>query len=134
MPSTSGNVRVVARIRPLAKYEIGNGSKEVVTSLNQKAWNLDERLENEDKEKAEPGGPEVVECKDPNASGGKRWFELDGVFDKNCSQEELYHRSGARNAVVNDIFSGYNAVSVLKFTTLAGDVTVWNNWVNRFGV
>ena len=95
---------------------------------------MDERLENEDKEKAEPGGPEVVECKDPNASGGKRWFELDGVFDKNCSQEELYHRSGARNAVVNDIFSGYNAVSVLKFTTLAGDVTVWNNWVNRFGV
>eukprot|EP00593_Proboscia_inermis_P012131 CAMPEP_0171303596 /NCGR_PEP_ID=MMETSP0816-20121228/13142_1 /TAXON_ID=420281 /ORGANISM="Proboscia inermis, Strain CCAP1064/1" /LENGTH=76 /DNA_ID=CAMNT_0011782963 /DNA_START=9 /DNA_END=239 /DNA_ORIENTATION=+ len=64
MPSTSVNVRVVACTRPIAKYEIGNGSKEVVTLLNQKAWNLDKRLESKDKEKSQPGGLEVVECKD----------------------------------------------------------------------
>lgn len=91
--SSASNVRVVARIRPLAKYELENGSKETVVSLN----SLDDNTSPTDE-------PQLVQIKNQ-----ERWFELDAVFDKASTQEDVYIRSGAKQSVVEDIFKGYNA-------------------------
>ena len=101
-------VRVVARIRPLSKTELKRGSKETVTSMQLEPSAVDNNKE-----------PEMIETK---ADGGnnKRWFELDAVFDSCSTQEEVYERSGARNAVCEDIFKGYNATILAYGQTGAG--------------
>jgi len=105
--SNSGNVRVVARIRPLAKYELENGAKETVSSLNA----LDD-------DQDDLSGPELVQALP--LSGDKRWFELDAVFDKSSTQEEVYERCGAKEAVCESIFSGFNCTILAYGQTGAG--------------
>lgn len=78
--AAAGNVRVVARIRPLSSRE--NASKEIIGSL-------DDRL---------------VQVKGPE----QRFFELDAVFGKDSTQQQVYERSGARDAVTQDLFAGFN--------------------------
>lgn len=78
--TSSGNVRVVARIRPLSSRE--KTSKEIMGSL-------DDRL---------------VQVKGTE----QRFFELDAVFGKDSTQQQVYERSGAREAVTQDLFSGFN--------------------------
>ena len=95
------HVRVVARIRPLSKTEIERKSEEAVTSLSSLEKSLHTRnsfqLSNE---------PELLQVQ--VTDGQKRWFELDAVFDKNSTQEEVYIKCGAREAVREYIFKGFN--------------------------
>ncbi len=107
----SGNVRVVARIRPLAKYEIENGSKEIVTSLPSLSSSLGGPIQI-------PTEPEVVELKPAGAE--KRWFELDAVLDGKSTQEEAYIKSGAQQAVTQDLFKGFNCTVLAYGQTGAG--------------
>ena len=93
------HVRVVARIRPLSKTEIERNSTEAVTSLA----SLERSVQKEFKETDEP---ELLQVQVPDAP--KRWFELDAVFDKNSTQEEVYIKCGAKNAVCENIFKGFN--------------------------
>ena len=112
--ATASNVRVVARIRPLAKYEIENGSKQIVNSLPSV---------NNDKENGIqiPSEPEVLEVQSTDGSSdGKRWFELDAVLDGNSTQEEAYIKSGAKQAVTQDIFKGFNCTILAYGQTGAG--------------
>ena len=109
--AAEGNVRVVARIRPLAKYELDNGSKKIVSSLPSLS--------------SPPGGsiqiptePEVLEVKPEGAE--KRWFELDAVLDGNSTQEEAYIKSGARQAVTQDLFKGFNCTILAYGQTGSG--------------
>jgi len=94
------NVRVVARIRPLAEYETEKGCSKVV-----------QRLPRSDS--TEDGVPEQLSV-DCCGSGGdrgneeKRWFELDAVFDGDSTQEHVYEKSGAMKAVTQDLFRGFN--------------------------
>jgi hypothetical protein len=113
--SSSSNVRVVARIRPLAQYEIDNGSKQIV-----KAMPTLENLQN--KENAVipqmPTEPEVLEVQQDGAE--KRWFELDAVLDGGCTQRDVYCKSGAQRAVTQDIFRGFNCTILAYGQTGAG--------------
>lgn len=97
--AAGGNVRVVARIRPLSKTEIEKSQEEAISSLStlEKSFSDITQISND---------PEVLQVHVPD--GQKRWFELDAVFDKDSSQQEVYVRSGAKNAVINDIFKGFN--------------------------
>jgi hypothetical protein len=92
---TAGNkVRVVARIRPLSSKEINEGSHETLSKL----------------EHAETAMVQVSSSQ----GGDKRWFELDAVLDGDASQEEVYLRSGAQQAVTADLFAGFNT-SILAY-------------------
>eukprot|EP00538_Stauroneis_constricta_P006192 CAMPEP_0119549968 /NCGR_PEP_ID=MMETSP1352-20130426/3585_1 /TAXON_ID=265584 /ORGANISM="Stauroneis constricta, Strain CCMP1120" /LENGTH=733 /DNA_ID=CAMNT_0007595699 /DNA_START=219 /DNA_END=2423 /DNA_ORIENTATION=- len=98
--SSSSNVRVVGRIRPLAKYEKEKGCQQVVTT--------------------EPGDPdaasEIIRIQSPD----KRHFELDAVFDETSTQLDCYRRSGAQNAVCEDLFRGFNCTILAYGQTGAG--------------
>jgi hypothetical protein len=107
----SGNVRVVARIRPLAKYEIANGSKQIVSSLPSLSSTLGGPIQI-------PKEPEVLEIKPEGAE--KRWFELDAVLDGKSTQEEAYIKSGAQQAVTEDLFKGFNCTVLAYGQTGAG--------------
>jgi hypothetical protein len=61
---------------------------------------------------ANPGGGD--------ASNSKRWFKLDAVFDQFSTQQEVYERSGTRQAVCEDLFRGYNATILAYGQTGAG--------------
>jgi hypothetical protein len=77
---------VVARIRPLSARE--SQEKEIMNCL-------DERL---------------VQVK----TSEQRFFELDRVFGVDSTQQQVYEASGAREAVTNDLFAGFNCtVSLL---------------------
>ena len=69
-----------------------------------------------------PTEPEVLEVKstEGNSSDGKRWFELDAVLDGNSTQEEAYIKSGAKQAVTQDIFKGFNCTILAYGQTGAG--------------
>jgi hypothetical protein len=105
----TANVRVVARIRPLAKYEIENGSKEIMQSL--------------------PGAPppthgpttepQVLQVK-AAAGAEKRWFELDAVFGNDSQQQDVYIQSGAQQAVQQDLFQGFNCTILAYGQTGSG--------------
>jgi Kinesin motor domain len=101
----------VARVRPLAQYELENGSKQIVHPLPSLGKN-----------KGALSGPvlepEVLEVNPPDAE--KRWFELDAVFDGTSSQESVYIQSGAQNAVQNDIFRGFNCTILAYGQTGSG--------------
>eukprot|EP00531_Pseudo-nitzschia_arenysensis_P000960 CAMPEP_0116125802 /NCGR_PEP_ID=MMETSP0329-20121206/6000_1 /TAXON_ID=697910 /ORGANISM="Pseudo-nitzschia arenysensis, Strain B593" /LENGTH=939 /DNA_ID=CAMNT_0003619857 /DNA_START=276 /DNA_END=3091 /DNA_ORIENTATION=+ len=107
----SGNVRVVARIRPLAKYEIANGSKQIVSSLPSLSSTIGGPIQI-------PTEPEVLEVKPAGAE--KRWFELDAVLDGKSTQEEAYIKSGAQQAVTKDLFKGFNCTILAYGQTGAG--------------
>lgn len=98
--ASSKNVRVVGRIRPLAAYEVENGSKPCVVkipSLND-------------------GGPETLQINE----GEKRWFELDAILDSDSTQLEVYEKSGAHKAISDDIFQGFNCTILAYGQTGAG--------------
>jgi hypothetical protein len=109
--SPSSNVRVVARIRPLAQYEIENGSKQIVRSLPSLLADQRQSLEM-------PAEPEVLEVQPAGAE--KRWFELDAVLDGNSTQQQVYCKSGAYQAVTQDIFKGFNCTILAYGQTGAG--------------
>merc|ERR1712137_898315 len=94
---SGAKIRVVGRIRPLGSHEIKKNAKEVVLYVN------DGKHENS----------ELVQVTE--ASGKIRWFELDAIFDKNSTQQEVYERAGVKSAVVNDIFNGFNC-TILALT------------------
>lgn len=111
MGGEDGHVRVVARIRPLSKTEKEKKCVEVITSLAA----LEKSINNTIKETNEP---ELLQVQVPDAP--KRWFELDAVFDKNSTQEEVYIKSGARKAVTESIFKGFNCTVLAYGQTGAG--------------
>lgn len=135
---SASNVRVIARIRPLAKYEIDNGSKPIISSLpslanlqHQQQPSCGRHRDGENVRPAEndactqepslPTEPEVLEIQ-PTAGGGadKRWFELDAVLDGACTQREVYRRSGAQRAVTADLFRGFNCTILAYGQTGSG--------------
>eukprot|EP00980_Cylindrotheca_fusiformis_P004245 scaffold918_cov126-Cylindrotheca_fusiformis.AAC.24 len=100
--SSEGNVRVVLRVRPLAKYELEKGCKQVVHRVP--------------KADEEDGGPEAVQVH----QNEKRFFELDAVLDETYSQKQLYERSGAYRAITEDLFKGFNCTILAYGQTGAG--------------
>ena len=110
---SSGNVRVVARIRPLAKYELENGSKQIVNSLPSLSSSSGKGGPIQ-----VPTEPEVLEIKPAGAE--KRWFELDAVLDANSTQEGTYIKSGAQQAVTLDLFKGFNCTILAYGQTGSG--------------
>jgi hypothetical protein len=143
---SSSNVRVVARIRPLAQYELENGSKAIVSCLPslaclQQQQQPQEQKSLNDKENVTPAssspsytGPTTRERRQPlptepevlevqpiqGISTEKRWFELDAVLDGQCSQHDVYWKSGAQQAVTVDIFKGFNCTILAYGQTGAG--------------
>ncbi|KAL3911416.1 MAG: hypothetical protein SGILL_007291, partial [Bacillariaceae sp.] len=113
---SSSNVRVVARIRPLAQYEIENGSKRIVKAMPT-LENLSKNKENDIPPQI-PTEPEVLQVQPENAD--KRWFELDAVLDGDCTQRDVYYKSGAQRAVTEDIFRGFNCTILAYGQTGAG--------------
>jgi hypothetical protein len=107
--SSSCNVRVVARIRPIAQYELENGSKQVVKCLPSFGGLAADGPTTE---------PEVLEVQPPGLE--KRWFELDAVFDGISTQQEVYVKSGAQQAVTHDIFKGFNCTILAYGQTGSG--------------
>jgi len=108
--SSSTKVRVVGRIRPLAKYEIKNGSRAIVTKVPGSGGR---------------GLPETLRIEDgDNVSGGSkntnRWFELDAVLDETSNQRDVYVQSGAQAAISDDLFCGYNATILAYGQTGSG--------------
>ncbi len=97
---SEGNVRVVLRVRPLAKYELKKGCKKVVV-----------KVPNDNS-----GGPEAVQVNE----GEKRFFELDAVLDELNSQGDVYERSGACKAITEDLFKGFNCTILAYGQTGAG--------------
>ena len=104
---SSSNVRVVGRIRPLAEYEKEKGCEEVLRCLPS-----DPVTGN--------GTSEVIQIEGKD----KRWFELDAVFDGNSTQDEVYIKSGAKQAVTEDIFQGFNCTILAYGQTGAGKIAV----------
>jgi hypothetical protein len=87
----------------MAEYEIEKGSEQVVVCLPSSSPNDASELIY-----AEPAG------------GEKRWFELDAVFDQNSTQIGVYEKSGAKQAVVENIFKGFNCTILAYGQTGAG--------------
>ena len=111
--TSSANVRVVARIRPLAKYEIENGSKQILQALPSTSSHKKIPLDGPTTE------PQVLQV----ASVGteKRWFELDAVFgNDNSQQQDVYIQSGAQQAVQQDLFQGFNCTILAYGQTGSG--------------
>jgi len=109
---TTNKVRVIGRIRPLARYEVQKGSKVIVSKV--------------------PGAsgkdrPETLQIdidndasNSNNSSATNRWFELDAVLDETSSQNDVYEQSGAQTAVAEDLFCGYNATILAYGQTGSG--------------
>jgi len=119
--SSSGNVRVVGRIRPLAAYEIEKGCSPVVKSLPSETNKLSALPFEPDDEDCTPTvEPEVVQVENNRSDSNdnnRRWFELDAVFDGESTQQQVYIKSGAKQAVMKDLFKGYNC-TILAYGTL----------------
>ena len=95
--SKSNSVRVVGRIRPLATYEIKNGSKVVISGMPS--------IVDQATESGPSSDPEVLQVNAPESGeNGKRWFELDAVLDGSSTQRDVYVRSGAQKSVCENIF------------------------------
>ena len=110
---TQANVRVVSRIRPLAKYELEKGCQPVVVKVP--------------KADSDDGGPEALQVNQANGNhggggggGDKRWFELDAVLDERSSQQDVYEKSGAYTAITEDLFQGYNCTILAYGQTGSG--------------
>jgi hypothetical protein len=89
----------------LAQYEIENGSIPVVSRVP----NVSET------------GPETLQINPPkNSSEEKRCYELDAVLDQDCTQQQVYEKSGARQAIAEDLFQGFNCTILAYGQTGAG--------------
>lgn len=129
------NVRVVARIRPLSKYELQQGAKEQITPFSKQSESLNNALLSSLTQMPDPddplspdGDPELLQVSEGSSDqqqqqqqqGGGRYFEVDAVFGADSSQHECYHKSGAARAVTEDIFKGYNTTILAYGQTGAG--------------
>eukprot|EP00977_Amphora_coffeiformis_P021702 scaffold9753_cov160-Amphora_coffeaeformis.AAC.5 len=93
--SAGGNkVRVVARIRPLSSREKDAGSHETISKLDGNGETALVQVNGDDKD--------------------KRWFELDAVLDGSSTQANVYEQSGAKQAITEDLFAGFNT-SILAY-------------------
>ena len=108
---TGHHVRVVARVRPLAKYELEKNCQSVVQKVPNASKNEPEVLQINN---GGSGGPE---------SESTKWFELDAVLDEQCSQQQVYEQSGAYRAISQDLFGGYNCTILAYGQTGAGKVS-----------
>lgn len=100
-------VRVVARIRPLSEKELNENSHEALSKLQG------------------PNGAEtsLVQVNNNQGTGSdKRWFELDAVLDGSSNQSNVYRESGAKQAVTQDLFAGFNTSILAYGQTGAGKV------------
>ena len=113
--AAKGKVRVVARIRPLAKYELENGSKQIVHTLPTTTTTTTTSNKQLDGPTTDP---EVLEVREINAE--KRWFELDAILDEHSTQQSVYVQSGAQQAVQRDIFKGFNCTILAYGQTGSG--------------
>jgi kinesin family protein 4/21/27 len=103
--SAGGNVRVVVRIRPLSAAELERGCKESITEMESEFAGL-----------GDSSYTEVLQVK----GASKNWFEFDAVIGSQCSQSDVYQRSGAFQSITEDIFRGYNATLLAYGQTGAG--------------
>ena len=133
--SAASNVRVIARIRPLAKYEISNGSKEVVSALKDSTTatetvsslvQIDNVTSRSSENKKVPANNNSSSTSG-NSNTNKRWFEFDAVFDGTSTQDDVYTKSGIQNSIVNDLFQGYNATILAYGQTGAGKTFTMGN-------
>ena len=133
--SAASNVRVIARIRPLAKYEISNGSKEVVSALKDSTTateivsslvQIDNVTSRNSENKKVPANNNSSSTSG-NSNTNKRWFEFDAVFDGTSTQDDVYTKSGIQNSIVNDLFQGYNATILAYGQTGAGKTFTMGN-------
>ena len=108
---TGHHVRVVARVRPLAKYELEKNCQSVVQKVPNASKNEPEVLQINN---GGSGGPE---------SESTKWFELDAVLDEQCSQQQVYEKSGTYRAISQDLFGGYNCTILAYGQTGAGKVS-----------
>ena len=108
--SSSNNVRVVGRIRPMAKYEVQNGSKVIVTKVPGKSG----------RGVFETETIQIDTDESDTNTNTNRWFELDAVLDETSTQREVYEQSGAENAIAEDLFCGYNATILAYGQTGSG--------------
>jgi hypothetical protein len=99
-----GNVKVVVRIRPLSGKEEERGCKESITEM-QSEYGVDASASN---------GPEVLQV------NKDKWFEFDAVLGHQCTQQDVYVRSGASRSITEDIFKGYNVTFLAYGQTAAG--------------
>jgi hypothetical protein len=136
--SAASNVRVIARIRPLAKYEINNGSREVVSALKESTIASETvstlvQIENNtstgntvENKKVHPNSSNATSS-NGSSNTNKRWFEFDAVFDGTSTQDDVYTKSGIQNSIVNDLFQGYNATILAYGQTGAGKTYTMGN-------
>lgn len=111
-----GHVRVVARVRPLAKYEVEQNCQPVVRKIpNIQKGNGPETLQ--------VNMNTTMEGNHNDDSNSTRFFELDAVLDETSTQEELYIQSGAHQAIAKDLFCGYNCTILAYGQTGAGKVS-----------
>ena len=61
-----------------------------------------------------------IEDENNNTNNKNRWFELDAVLDEESSQKDVYEKSGARRAIADDLFCGYNATILAYGQTGSG--------------
>jgi hypothetical protein len=115
--SSSSHVRVVARIRPLSQPEQKAGSKAQLSSLgsNTSSSSTKNRTTTTTTSTATTT-TELVQVH----GNRNRWFELDAVLDETSTQHDVYVRSGARQAVCDDLFRGYNATILAYGQTGSG--------------
>mmetsp|Transcript_20102 Transcript_20102/g.33351 ORF Transcript_20102/g.33351 Transcript_20102/m.33351 type:complete len:671 (+) Transcript_20102:27-2039(+) len=99
-----GNVKVVVRIRPLSGRETDRGCKESITEM-QSEYGV---------EATASSGPEVLQV------NKDKWFEFDAVLGHQCTQKDVYVRSGSSRAITEDIFKGYNVTLLAYGQTGAG--------------
>jgi hypothetical protein len=90
------NIRVVVRIRP------SSCSQPAVTALPSSL----SKIVNDEQDAHVSQLVQVAAAE--GSSEQPRWFELDGVFSSDATQNQFYIQSGARSAIVDDLFSGYN--------------------------
>ena len=123
MKANTSNVRVVARIRPLAKYELENESKESVTALKEESdisHSQVSSLVQIDAGGSNKSNKHSSSVSSTEMNSEKRWFEFDAVFDGTSTQDDVYFGSGARDSIVNDLFNGFNTTILAYGQTGAG--------------
>jgi len=94
---TSGNVRVVLRVRPMLAYETERRCQPVVEKV----------FTSTDPEQSDEL-VQIVEHDTLRGAKKKRLFELDCVLPSKETQADVYVKSGAQKAITQDLFQGYN--------------------------
>jgi len=102
--SSSNNIRVVVRARPLLDFERERGKVTCIVKA------VDDSIIQVD------------------APTGNRYFELDAAMcGAQYSHEDIYAKSGAKNAVTNDIFKGFNCTILAYGQTGSGIANCGNS-------